>query len=498
MLPERRIARADNPSGCPRVRPGARMGVPTTNHQPVTSAECSPAGLAAIDRGLRRARETGTDHIVMTAWPLAIAVDPILWLASQSGYPRLYWRSRWSDDEYGGTGAVASVRASGTSSLHDVLTQSADLLSRVESASDVPVEVGPRLFGGAAFDPEADRPHGWEPFGEALFILPEALLVRFDSVSTLVLSVRVAPGDSSEDILGQLQMQVARYSPTSDGPPLPGLPAGEWTTEGMSFEQWQSIISDALRMIDGTDLQKIVLSRSIRWRTHGSLSPWALMARLRDAADGSYGFALQTGETSAFLSTTPERLVHLSGLDVETDCIAGTVARDPDRERDQALSRELLNSLKDRREHGFVVEGVVESLRSFCTTTDVGGEPWLMRLPTVQHLVTTARARLREDVTYADIISQLHPTPAVGGTPRSQAMSAIRELEPVGRGWYAGPIGWIGSDAAEFAVGIRSALVGPERIDIFAGAGIINGSSPEREWAETDAKAQSILKIVQR
>ncbi|GAB4327667.1 MAG: isochorismate synthase [Candidatus Zixiibacteriota bacterium] len=474
------------------------MGATATNHERITRATCSPDGLAAIGRALRRTGEKNADHIVITAWPLTDVVDPIRWLSSQSAYPRIYWRSRWSDDEYGGAGAAAVVRTRGPGSLHEALTKSSDLLQRIEWAGDVPSAAEPRLLGGAVFDPEASQSPRWEPFGDALFILPEALLVTCKSVSTLILAVGVAPGDTSEDVVNRLQALVDRYCPPWEYPAPPDLPGGECTTEGMPYERWQSMIDDALRLINGVDLQKVVLSRSVRWRAHGLLSPWTLMYRLRSVGDGSYGFVLQTGENAAFLSATPERLAHLSGRDVEADCIAGTVARDPDPQHDQALSRELLSSAKDRREHGYVVEGVVEILRSLCTTTDVGGEPWLMRLPTVQHLVTTARARLRDDVTYADVISQLHPTPAVGGTPRSAAMKAIRDLEPTGRGWYAGPIGWIGRDRAEFAVGIRSALVAPQQIDVFTGAGIINGSSPEREWSETDAKAQSILKIVQR
>ncbi|MBD3299669.1 MAG: isochorismate synthase [candidate division Zixibacteria bacterium] len=451
----------------------------------------------AVGNVCREADASGEDRLLVVGWLLEKRVDPLPWLAAQTGYPQIFWRSRWSTEQYGGAGSAATVRTTGAMSLHDALTQAADLLSRIECAADVPPVAHPRLFGGAAFDPRSRQPDAWLSFGDAHFVLPEALLHSDTTHAHLIVTLCVSPSDSPPDVMSRLEQMAEHYWPNGSVP-SPAIPSGRQIERGIDVAQWQGMVDEALRMIATEELQKVVLSRSIHWHSDEEFSPWALVGRLRDVSEGSYCFGFELGAGETFLSATPERLVRLAGRDVDTDCIAGTVARDSDPERDEALSRDLLNSMKDRREHGYVIEGIVETLRGLCTHTDVGGEPWLMRLPTVQHLVTSARATLRDGVSYADVVSQLHPTPAVGGTPRAAALAAIRRLEPEGRGWYAGPVGWIGRGTAEFAVGIRSALVAGRDVRMFTGAGIVNGSLPDREWAETDAKAQSILKIVQR
>ncbi len=473
------------------------MRTPTTTVKTDGTGTLTSRHRRAVGNVCRQADVSGGDRLLAVGWTLEERIDPIRWLVDQTGHQRLFWRSRWSSEQYGGVGAAETVRTTGATSLRDALTHASDLLSRVECAGDVPSVACPRLFGGAVFDPRSRQTDAWASFGDALFVLPESLLYADATHAHLILTVRVSPSDAPPDVMGRLERMADRYWPTG-GAALPALPSGGQTERGINVQQWQGMVDEALRMIAAEELRKVVLSRSIHWHSEGVLSPWTLADRLRDVSEGSYCFGLEVGTGETFLSATPERLVRLAGRDVETDCIAGTVARESDPERDAALSRALLNSMKDRREHGYVIEGIVETLRGLCTHTDVGGEPWLMRLPTVQHLVTSARATLREDVSYADVVSQLHPTPAVGGTPRTAALAAIRRLEPEGRGWYAGPIGWIGRDSAEFGVGIRSALVTGRNVHVFTGAGIVNGSLPEREWAETDAKAQSILKIIQR
>jgi menaquinone-specific isochorismate synthase len=161
------------------------------------------------------------------------------------------------------------------------------------------------------------------------------------------------------------------------------------------------------------------------------------------------------------------------------------------------LSEDLRNSPKDRHEHQLVVNNLQAILAELCDSVTIESsaerafrqrELTILKLNKVQHLYTQCHGTLTANLTDADILPKLHPTPAVGGFPRPQALKLIQELEPFERGWYAAPVGWIGADEAEFAVAIRSGLIDRDRLLLFAGAGIVRGSQPEEEWAEIENK----------
>jgi menaquinone-specific isochorismate synthase len=157
-----------------------------------------------------------------------------------------------------------------------------------------------------------------------------------------------------------------------------------------------------------------------------------------------------------------------------------------------------LASAKEQLEHRYVVDAVRDGLLRLSVGGEIGAEIQLdlVRLRTLQHLRSVMSIDLRADVTIGDILDALHPTPAVGGVPRDQALAAIRLHEADSRGWYGGPVGWIGADAAEFAVGIRSALVSADTAWIYAGAGLVSGSIPENEWCEILDKLQAFRSAV--
>ena len=171
----------------------------------------------------------------------------------------------------------------------------------------------------------------------------------------------------------------------------------------------------------------------------------------------------------------------MRGRVLETDALAGT-----------GTGEALLESPKDRREHAWVVEAIVESLRPI--TREVVVEPvGLRRLANLVHLWTPIRATLREGVEAIDAARALHPTPAVGGTPRAAALEFLRRHEGFDRAGYAGAVGARGGDCLELWVGIRSALLEGPRATVYAGAGIVEGSTPQAEWAETERKAGAML-----
>ena len=197
-----------------------------------------------------------------------------------------------------------------------------------------------------------------------------------------------------------------------------------------------------------------------------------------------------------FLGGTPELLYQRSANEIFSEAIAGTRMRGKNEQEDERYESELLNSEKDRREHRFVMDTVRDILKGLCTSVDTCQEVSVLKLSRVQHLYANYCGKLKPGVTDADIISRLHPTPAVGGYPTDRALPEIGRLEPFRRGWYAAPVGWISRDKAHFAVAIRSGLIiGPE-LYLYSGAGIVEGSEADLEWDEINNKIANFLRIL--
>jgi isochorismate synthase len=195
----------------------------------------------------------------------------------------------------------------------------------------------------------------------------------------------------------------------------------------------------------------------------------------------------------ALVAATPERLVRLEGASVACDALAGSIARSGGRHADSDDAT-LLASAKDRREHELVVRAIASALHELGADVDAPAEPGVRRLRHVLHLHTPIAATLRAPRHVLELAEALHPTPAVGGTPTRIATDWIAAREVAPRGWYAAPVGWFDLQGnGELAVAIRSGLLVGERAHLWAGAGIVAGSDPDRELAETDLKLRAML-----
>ena len=223
-------------------------------------------------------------------------------------------------------------------------------------------------------------------------------------------------------------------------------------------------------------------------RSRRDLDPTLVLEGLKAATPGCFHFYAEPEDGVAFLGASPERLFRRDGSSVVSEAVAGTRPRGVSSADDKGLGEDLLHSVKDRSEHSYVRTGIGEALAPLCEELDLEEGVSEMKLARGRHLKSRIRGVLREGVTDADLIGALHPTPAVCGYPRDEALQEIRALEPFDRGWYAGPIGWIGADASEFAVGLRSGLVRGRTLALFSGAGIVAGSVPHEEWAEIEQK----------
>jgi len=189
--------------------------------------------------------------------------------------------------------------------------------------------------------------------------------------------------------------------------------------------------------------------------------------------------------------------VRVAGDRMHTEALAGSAPRGDSASEDAALARALLLSEKDRREHQLVLDAIAHQLADLGLKLEHAGQPRVLGLANVQHLHLPISATLPAGVHILDLVTRLHPTPAVGGSPRSAALAALARLETLARGLYAGPQGWVDHrGGGEFFVGIRSALVDGRTATVYAGAGIVAGSTPEKEFAETELKFKALIEAL--
>jgi menaquinone-specific isochorismate synthase len=252
-------------------------------------------------------------------------------------------------------------------------------------------------------------------------------------------------------------------------------------------------VNEAVRRIEKGEFQKIVLARAKDLTASGALHPLRVLNGLRQRYHDCYVFSVANGLGQSLIGASPERLLQVRGRILQTEALAGSIRRGASASEDAALGGALLRSEKDLAEHDYVVRAIARRLAPLGVSVEHRSKPGLKRLANVQHLHTPIRAELPKGATLLDVLSRLHPTPAVGGSPRETAVPCIRALETFPRGLYAGAMGWVDARGeGEFFVGLRSALIDGPRARLYAGAGIVAGSEPEKEYAETELKFRAL------
>jgi len=304
---------------------------------------------------------------------------------------------------------------------------------------------------------------------------------------------------------GELPRMVMNV-PATNGPPPPARrQLSRAPAPGEDAGSWHARVTRARAAIEAGRLEKVVLARASRVTAPQGrrFDPIGTVRALRRQHPGAYCFCVQTRAGRAFLGASPETLIRVHGDGrIATHAVAGTAARGQDGPTDQALGDALIASAKDRAEQAVVTEAIRTALAPVCETLAVDDLPRLVRLPHVQHLVTNFQGRLRADacgpIPLLSLAGRLHPTPAVGGWPRAEAARWLEQHEALDRGWYAGPIGWVGSDGSGvLAVAIRSATLHGDHATAYAGAGIVSASDAEAEWDETTLKLKTAAAALQ-
>ena len=366
----------------------------------------------------------------------------------------------------------------------------------VESPAGLPAGAGAVWTGGFAFDPDGGGTSEWSSFPPASLTLPELSICRDGGAAYLTVNAVVGPGDDVEAHVERLGARLAglrnEVMPLLDPHPTVRprihsvLPPGD-------FERAVAAATD--RIATG-EISKVVLAREVLVQASAAHDPAALFGALREQFPSCFCFCCGTPE-AAFLGASPELLVRRSGASAQTVALAGSTRRSSDPAVDDHLAEQLLRSDKDRREQRIVAERIVRALRPHSVWVEAAPEPEIIQVANIQHLATPIAAQLAEPRSAVELAGLLHPTPAVGGEPWPEAAAVIADLERLDRGRYAGPVGWMDApEDGEFCVGLRSALLRDRDARLYVGVGVVRGSEPASELAETETKLGAILPLL--
>jgi isochorismate synthase len=372
------------------------------------------------------------------------------------------------------------------------------------AGADGPRGAGPVLLGGLGFTGRQPDPDDrWAPFGAASLVLPTLAFAATADGAWLTASVvdradRGAAGRLERE-WDRLVVGARERTPNPGGivarPAVAGLSV---VGQAPSLEEWDRLVGLFAGAVGRGRIDKVVLARRVDLVAPIELDVPNALRRLALSAPESTVYAFRR-DGRTFLGATPERLVRTDGREFRTAAVAGSVGRGTTPAEDAELAAALLASEKDREEHAVVVTAIRAALAPVAERVTVAPAATVMPLRHVQHLVTPIEGTLHERAGLLAIAGRLHPTPAVGGEPRDVALALIDEHEGFDRGWYAGPIGWLGADGdGEVWVALRCGIVERTRTTLFAGCGIVADSDPGREWEESRIKLRAVAAALGR
>ncbi len=408
------------------------------------------------------------------------------WLKNQNFSLKTYWSDRDNRFEAAGVGAADYIGDDAGYGYRRLFERLHNYLDR--SDPDV------RYYGGFKFAPNQTSHDSWKRFGRYYFILPRFELVK-SADKTLFVCNLYTDDDGYNQTSVMTQLEAVTFE--NDGI-AGGIPQIISEKDFPEKNRWKAMVQSALAAFKAHKYEKIVLARKRALKFSENLNHFIILQKLKEKAVNSYKFCFQPEDNLAFIGASPELLYSRKGRKLQSEAIAGTRTRGRTSPEDQRFGEELLRSEKDLREHRYVVDSINDAFNSL-TSPSLNGNNMsvsLLKLARIQHLIARFGIKLKANVSDAELIESLHPTAAVGGYPKDKAVEEISRLEGFNRGWYAAPVGWVKRDAAEFVVAIRCGLVKNNCLNLYSGAGIVNGSVPENEWNEMNNKIDMFLSVL--
>lgn len=435
------------------------------------------------------------------------SVDPLVVFQQFAKAKQLnfYIEKEFERDSYGpnngmamaAIGAVATLTTDGAERFDAAKQLMRSTLANTVICGDVNAPLaGPHFFCNFTFFDQRAEVHS--PFPAATIFLPEWQIAHAHQRCTVVANVMLHAATNLVVLVDQLwqtwqAIQAIHYDLLTPAINHQALLKIHHVAETHHFKQ---AVRSALTSIQQKTFSKIVLAHAVDVTSPLPFDPVASLHNLRQLYPGCYLFLTSNGRGQQFVGASPERLVSLRQGQLETDALAGSAPRGKTTCEDANLANRLLTSVKELHEHRVVSQFIRQQLQQLGLHSQFSPLR-LLQLSNIQHLQTPIHASVPATTHLLDIVAALHPTPAVAGMPREIACDYIRRYEPFERSLYAAPIGWIDYQGnGEFAVGIRSALIDGCTARLYAGAGIVEGSDPDRELAEVQLKLQALLQAL--
>ena len=462
---------------------------------------------ARLDLALRRARRSGEPTLATSTVRLPGRVDPSAVVCASRRESEAWFV--FEQPDRGGAalaalGEAMCLNSSGPDRFASIADRWRGLAATaVGDPLDDPDRSGPVAVGGFAFAPEGGGTPAWEGFDPASLIVPEVAIRRVAKARDrdepdvrLTLAALMAPDDTSEEALDRLERRLAELRERAL-PLLDPAPTGKYrVASAMPPEHYEAAVRHATTLIRKGGLEKIVLAREVETHAPQRYDPAAMLGVLREAFPACYCLCVGRGDAT-LIAASPELLIRREGHRVSTLALAGSTRRSADPAVDDHLGEQLLRDESYRSEHAIVARRIERTLRPHSVWVAAAPEPEIVKIANIQHLATPIRVQLAAPIDAVELVGLMHPTPAVGGEPRSEATPLIPALEGLDRGWYAGPVGWTDATGdGEFCVALRCALLRENVARCYAGNGIVRDSNPQAELAETEVKLQALLPLL--
>ncbi|MFW6348734.1 MAG: isochorismate synthase [Cyclonatronaceae bacterium] len=455
---------------------------------------------------LAKARKDGRNTILSISIPYS-NVDPlaVLEMLGKQGQLQYYWEHPEDKTAIAAGETLHQLSTSGPNRFENMSALIENEKQYIYECSGIRHSLaGVHFLGGFSFSDDDCNPD-WQAFGGSTFVVPRWTFVRDGELCMLTINAEANKNESVESLRKLLKKRIQRVSEilvdsTSEALERSRRRSGATARiveEPESLQRWVQNIEAAKSLILSGELKKIVLSRRIRLDMKGEQQPTRVLNQLRHEYPSCYTFMMRPKGSTAFVGSTPERLLSIRSNYILTEGLAGSISRGKSATEDSILEKNLLASKKDLEEHRLVVDAIKKRLLQFSTQVKHAARPGVKKITNVQHLYTPISAWMEHDYNPFTILKSLHPTPAVGGVPVERAISHIPKLELYERGWYAAPFGWLNSKGrGEFVVAIRSGLIKDEEALFYAGCGIVQDSDPKAEWEETKLKLIPMLSAI--
>ncbi len=410
-------------------------------------------------------------------------IDLLSWLSQQSSKTKIYGSHQTGQYAIAGVGEAICVSGDDHESIAKIF-QRLRLYLRPEFKRL-------QFYGGFCFDAQ-NLGREWMHFHAYKFVIPQFEVAAKDGLMIFACNI-IQHGQETKSIETVLhELEGLRW----DGKELQDVAVKlESRRDEPTQDAWRRNIQTVLSEIREKVCEKVVLARRTRFDFNRPLNPWLIARQLKNVTPNSYHFCFQFSADRMFLGASPERLFIRSQNAVESEALAGTRPRGKSESDDHRLKGELKSSGKEQHEHRVVVRMIEDALKPLCRTLDVHPQE-ILSVPNGHHLRTRFHGLLNDDIHDEEIFASLHPTPAVGGVGTDEALEIIEDLEGFSRGWYTGAIGYVGIDQTEFVVAIRSAMVHDRQMTVYAGAGIVEGSTAKDEWQEIEHKIGNFLRVL--